>query len=238
MNLSSKKALKGSVKVNKTPSQKFTRRVLRELEDSDTFFYTKDGRVMRSLWELIAYLNECNKDSFEHHVNLDKNDFARWIGHVIMDRELAEELDWCLSSETMRNKIIGRINFLVMNTRPTRRPSLEASRILEEAEAPEEVFITSNGRVLRNLWELEEFLRNADEETFSNHVSDEKNDFAEWVWEIIQDFELAKILAECEKRQEMAKHVKKRLVKLERLAGPRIYPRRDGIEYVRCIRSR
>ncbi|MBN2518101.1 MAG: hypothetical protein JXB14_04605 [Candidatus Altiarchaeota archaeon] len=224
--------------MDETPKYKFTRRVLRELREPDTFFYTRDGRVLKSLWELIAYLNECENESFEHHVNLDKNDFADWIRDVIRDEELAEEIDWYLSREVMRGKIIERINGLVSSVKASRRPVLQAVHILEDSQTPEELFFAKDGRVLRNLWELEEFLRNVDDETFAHHVNEERNDFAEWVWEVVQDYELGRMIAETTQKEEMNELVNDRLLELEKLAGSRAFQRWDGKRYVKLIKNR
>ena len=59
------------------------------------------------------------------------------------------------------------------------------------ATAPEEFrFFLHDGRVLANLIDLRDALSNMSQETFSRHVNADKNDFAVWVEQVLQDGEL------------------------------------------------
>jgi hypothetical protein len=68
-------------------------------------------------------------------------------------------------------------------------------------------FWVSNGAVLKNLNDLRDALNNMNDETFTHHVSDEKNDFAKWVEEVLQDSDLAKKLLKSKTTYSMAKAV-------------------------------
>jgi len=62
--------------------------------------------------------------------------------------------------------------------------------------SPEEYFHLCNGRVLKNLYELLNALKSIDEETFSHHVNDHKNDFGNWVKHVFhEDFLAEQIFA-------------------------------------------
>ena len=52
------------------------------------------------------------------------------------------------------------------------------------------VFVTSDGRYLKNLMHLRTCLRNISGKSFSHHVNNNKNDFAEWIKSSIGDEEL------------------------------------------------
>ena len=55
-------------------------------------FWTPDGQILKNVAELRAALKKMSKGTFQHHVNKDKNDFARWIGEVFGDAKLAENI--------------------------------------------------------------------------------------------------------------------------------------------------
>lgn len=55
-------------------------------------FWVHDGQVLKNLAELPAALRQMSPETFSHHVNNEKNDFANWIHDVIGDRELAEDI--------------------------------------------------------------------------------------------------------------------------------------------------
>ena len=55
-------------------------------------FVLKDGRRLRSLYELVDELETMSDDTFRHYANEFKNDFANWIEFVIGERALADEV--------------------------------------------------------------------------------------------------------------------------------------------------
>lgn len=67
----------------------------------------------------------------------------------------------------------------------------DAEKLL--ANVPEEhVFRCCDGRILRNMKELEEAFTRMTDETFSYHSNNERNDFANWVRDVIRDRKLAR----------------------------------------------
>jgi len=56
---------------------------------------------------------------------------------------------------------------------------------------PEEYFYLSNGQSIRSLQELKDALPRLDEGVFRRHVTNEKNDFANWIKGVFQEEELA-----------------------------------------------
>jgi len=67
---------------------------------------------------------------------------------------------------------------------------------------PEEnCFVLSNGAKLRNLEELLLALKSSDESLFYNHVTNERNDFANWIRACIKHETLANILFDARQRQ-------------------------------------
>ncbi|MFH0769489.1 MAG: hypothetical protein V1932_08025 [Chloroflexota bacterium] len=69
----------------------------------------------------------------------------------------------------------------------------EAKRLL--ADVPEEyVFRSCNGHILRNMKELGNELKSMTGEHYAFHVNNGKNDFTNWVSDIIKDQKLVKDL--------------------------------------------
>ena len=55
-------------------------------------FVLKDGRKLRTLYELIDELETMPDALFKDFVNEAKNDFASWIENVFNEKSLADEL--------------------------------------------------------------------------------------------------------------------------------------------------
>ncbi|MBW2992132.1 hypothetical protein KY345_02850 [Candidatus Woesearchaeota archaeon] len=55
-------------------------------------FYLKDGRKLKNILELTEAFESMSEDVFRHHVNEMRNDFSSWVGDVLDDKELAEDI--------------------------------------------------------------------------------------------------------------------------------------------------
>lgn len=51
-------------------------------------------------------------ESYSHHVNMEKNDFSRWINDIIGDQQLANDLLSSKNKESAVKKIKNRLNSL------------------------------------------------------------------------------------------------------------------------------
>jgi hypothetical protein len=56
------------------------------------YFILADGRVLKDLKELADVLNDLADHIYRHHVNEQKNDFARWTEDIFKEAELAERM--------------------------------------------------------------------------------------------------------------------------------------------------
>jgi len=202
-------------------SPKEARRYLRTVSDETKHFHSRDGRVLANLWDLYAYLKGCDEETFRHHVDGSKNDLAAWVRDVIRDEDLASYMEYCVARAAMANRLLGRINFLVALS--TKRPvgQKRAEMLLEEAKVPEELFITADGRAIRTLWEMLDFIKTSRDEAFSHHVNERRNDIAAWVEDIVLDYELSNRIRKAKTREEMHNLLSSRIRSLERLSMPR-----------------
>jgi hypothetical protein len=78
----------------------------------------------------------------------------------------------------------------------------------------EYVFKCCNGHILRNMRELGEELKSMSGESYAFHANMEKNDFANWVRDIIKDATLAKNLQKSQNQAKADKLVSSRIVTL------------------------
>lgn len=91
----------------------------------------------------------------------------------------------------------------------------EAQRLL--ADVPEEhVFKCVNGHILRNMRELEGELQTMSGDSYALHVNTEKNDFTNWVRDVIKDEGLARSLQKSPNQARAARAVGSRVFLLSR----------------------
>ena len=86
----------------------------------------------------------------------------------------------------------------------------EAKRFL--ANVPEDyVFVCSDGRILRNIKELADALKTMKGVTYASHANATKNDFANWIKDIIKDEMLATDVRKAANQGQAAKRVESRI---------------------------
>jgi len=91
-----------------------------------------------------------------------------------------------------------------------------AQKILSNTSA-EKRFFCKDGQVMKNLTELEAALKEMNDETFRYHANEKKNDFSNWVKDVIGDDDLAKELRKCSTRARAAKVVSSRIATLKKV---------------------
>lgn len=79
----------------------------------------------------------------------------------------------------------------------------------------QELFHLQNGLDITSVRELAIQLRNMDDETFTHHVHDDRNDFSRWVEHVFRDEMLAARIKDITNKHEMAKAIEEHLVGLE-----------------------
>lgn len=94
----------------------------------------------------------------------------------------------------------------------------DAKRILCGVDG-ERCFWVNNGPVLKNLDELYTALSEMGKDTFSHHVSKDKNDFSAWIRDALGDQKLAEDIAKAKSKKGMATAVKQRVQYLKKAAA-------------------
>lgn len=80
------------------------------------------------------------------------------------------------------------------------------------------VFFLHSGGVLKSMSELHQALKAMPKETFCFHVTKERNDFANWIRDIIGDVDLAKSLTRIRTKGTAVKKIGDRIKALEKAA--------------------
>ncbi len=75
----------------------------------------------------------------------------------------------------------------------------------------DKVFWCNDGRAVKNLDELVVALRDMSEDTFRCHATEDKNDFSNWIRDVIGDATLAKELQKAGSQNAAARKVEMRL---------------------------
>ena len=86
------------------------------------------------------------------------------------------------------------------------------------SNVPEDkIFWVNDGRILRNLNELSSALADISEETFIYHANKEKNDFKNWISDVVGDKKLADDIAKTKSKEHILNKVNKRINQLNSL---------------------
>ena len=79
---------------------------------SEQCFWVNDGPILKNMEELANALPQMSDETYNHHVNNEKNDFSRWINDVIGDQQLSNNLLSSKNKESAAKKIVNRLNSL------------------------------------------------------------------------------------------------------------------------------
>ncbi len=76
----------------------------------------------------------------------------------------------------------------------------------------EQYFLLHNGKAVKSLSELVEVLKTIDDSIFSFHVNANKNDFGNWIKDVLKDFELASKIANIKTKEGLIKEIESKLL--------------------------
>lgn len=78
----------------------------------DKAFWVNNGPILKSLDEFAAAVRKLKPEQFMHHVNRQKNDFAKWISEVVGDGILAQRIRVLKTGDEMAKAVRQRIDSL------------------------------------------------------------------------------------------------------------------------------
>jgi len=105
------------------------------------------------------------------------------------------------------------------------------SQLLKEAE-PGKYFYVHNGMTIKNLDELAVALELMDIEVFEYHVNNEKNDFSNWIYYVLEEHTLARDLEKVKSKNASAARVRKHIEKLAKKEKPIHFFRHSILEFI------
>jgi hypothetical protein len=88
-------------------------------------------------------------------------------------------------------------------------------------------FVLRNGRVLKNLHELANALVSMDDETFSHHVTKEKNDFSSWILGVFLDEKLSRQISKIRNREGIRNRLNDALKEQAKQSTPLLPPKEE-----------
>ena len=92
----------------------------------------------------------------------------------------------------------------------TVRTKQDAARILSDISGDKR-FFCRDGCVISNLHQLAECLTHINDHSFGHHVTTEKNDFSNWVHNVLGDKKLARDISRTANRLEAAEVIRARI---------------------------
>ena len=96
------------------------------------------------------------------------------------------------------------------------KPTVKGHTLFAEI-SPERYFVMCDGRQVKDYKELADVLQLINDDMFSYHVNDTKNDFANWINDVFKEDDLSKKIRNVHSRMQMSMELYKYLFeKLER----------------------
>jgi len=99
----------------------------------------------------------------------------------------------------------------------TIRNKEDAQRVLRHVPDVKR-FYCHDGEILNTIYDLKTALDKMHNSTYRHHVTDEKNDFARWVREVLGDDKLSRDIARCQSQKETVAIVSDRIIWLRERA--------------------
>ena len=94
----------------------------------------------------------------------------------------------------------------------TKKPAKKQSKILQDAPQ-EHYFLFCDGHPVKNVTQLAEKLEHIKEEVFNHHVTENRNDFVNWIKDIFEEIELAEEIAGLKNKDHVRLAIYKHVVK-------------------------
>jgi len=172
----------------------------------------------KDLFDKMKMFHDCNKQG--KPFVFDEKDIVGGLSKK-MDELKSLEKEWDEASRQLathksfiaekENEIRNRINELkdiISNFKKVKKNDLIEAPVQKAArqyiaEHPQHYFYLSNGLVLKSLEDFKSALFNMADAVFYSHVSSDRNDFANWVRDVLKDSELADRIRMAASRQQL-----------------------------------
>ena len=91
-------------------------------------------------------------------------------------------------------------------------PKKKAAKKASKKILPEQYFYLNDGNVIKDIKELAKMMDELSDEIFYHHVNEEKHDFANWLYNVFEEAELAEQLFNAERNKEKNHYIVLRYV--------------------------
>ncbi len=152
-------------------------------QKKNILFTSKEESLKQKLLDKINFLQEHEIKWQMHHLALIDEEEKIRTGEIELKKMLREFKELCkrhIHEKSEKPQNVTRI-------------------------PPEHYFNLANGQVLKDLTELKNALKTMDENTFSHHVNENRNDFANWVKDVIKDENLAEQISHARTKEDILK---------------------------------
>jgi hypothetical protein len=112
--------------------------MLNDVKPENTF-WMKGGKPIKNIAELGRELKQMNNETFNHHVNDSKNDFASWIEFCVKDKQLATLVKTTKNPERMSAIVERRIQEMTaipIKQEPPKKEAPEPRKRVQQAYQP------------------------------------------------------------------------------------------------------
>jgi len=79
------------IRTKEVKESKMASKLLDNVPDQNAFWVC-DGKILKNLYDLAKAFKEMSDDTYGYHANLQKNDFACWVGDIIKDKKLVNDI--------------------------------------------------------------------------------------------------------------------------------------------------
>jgi hypothetical protein len=93
----------------------------------------------------------------------------------------------------------------------------DAHKVLADVPGSNLTFWFNNGTIAKNIYEFVGTIENCDKGVFDYHVNSEKNDFYNWILNVLGDEVLAKRVKKEIDQKKFAKKIRRRIKELEKM---------------------
>ena len=125
---------------------------LNEEVSPEFYFHLADGRVIKSVPELLEVMLDMDKWVWEHHVTKSKNDFVNWINDIYKNYELGTEL---IKAKKLKKGISVIEKALKKNEKQQKKEQQRKQQENQEKKSKKIVPLKRKADILRSLRRFE-----------------------------------------------------------------------------------
>jgi len=116
----------------------------------EEYFILNTGLAIKNIEELNSALKKMNDETFNHHVNSEKNDFYNWIKNVLKDKKLASQLKKAKDKKEMISAISKKIQEIKKSEKLKNIQKIEKAKVIHQINFPKKSMIMKIKEAVQN----------------------------------------------------------------------------------------